>query len=144
MRLRISHRTSYRYQMPATGVIQMLRLTPRNHDGQHVARWRIDLSADCRLDQQEDAFGNITHTFTAEGPLHDLTVTAEGEVEMRDTKGVVRGTVERFPPSLYLRQTSLTAADPRHCRPSPRPAGTRPALIRCLCCTTCSSACIAI
>ena len=112
MRLRISHHTSYHYQMPATGVIQMLRLTPRNHDGQHVARWRIDLSADCRLDQQEDAFGNITHTFTAEGPLHDLTVTAEGEVEMRDTKGVVRGTVERFPPSLYLRQTSLTAADP--------------------------------
>ena len=38
MRIRISHRTTYRYDTPATGVIQMLRLTPRNHDGQYVVR----------------------------------------------------------------------------------------------------------
>ena len=53
MRIRISHLTSYRYETPATSVIQMLRLTPRNHDGQYVARWRIDVSTDCRLDQHE-------------------------------------------------------------------------------------------
>jgi len=97
--------------MPAAGVIQMLRLTPRNHDGQYVARWRIDVSTDCRLDQHEDAFGNITHAFTAEGPFGELTVAVEGEVETRDTQGVVRGAVERFPPSLYLRETPLTSPD---------------------------------
>ena len=111
MRIRISHLTSYRYATPATSVIQRLRLTPRNHDGQYVARWRIDVSADCRLDQHEDAFGNITHAFTAEGPFSELSVTAEGEVETRDTQGVVRGAVERFPPSLYLRETPLTNPD---------------------------------
>jgi transglutaminase-like putative cysteine protease len=111
MRIRISHLTSYRYATPATSVIQRLRLTPRNHDGQYVARWRIDVSADCRLDQHEDAFGNITHTFTAEGPFNEVTVTAEGEVETRDTQGIVRGAVERFPPSLYLRETALTSPD---------------------------------
>ena len=111
MRIRISHLTSYRYEMPAAGVIQMLRLTPRNHDGQYVARWRIDVSTDCRLDQHEDAFGNITHAFTAEGPFGELTVAVEGEVETRDTQGVVRGAVERFPPSLYLRETPLTSPD---------------------------------
>jgi transglutaminase-like putative cysteine protease len=111
MRIRISHLTSYRYATPATSVIQRLRLTPRNHDGQYVARWRIDVSADCRLDQHEDAFGNITHAFTAEGPFGELTVTAEGEVETRDTQGIVRGAVERFPPSLYLRESTLTSPD---------------------------------
>jgi transglutaminase-like putative cysteine protease len=111
MRIRISHLTSYRYEKPATSVIQMLRLTPRNHDGQYVARWRIDVSTDCRLDQHEDAFGNITHAFTAEGPFNELAVAVEGEVETRDTQGVVRGAVERFPPSLYLRETPLTAPD---------------------------------
>ena len=111
MRIRISHLTSYRYETPAAGVIQMLRLTPRNHDGQYVARWRIDVSTDCRLDQHEDAFGNITHAFTAEGPFGELTVAVEGEVETRDTQGVVRGAVERFPPSLYLRETPLTSPD---------------------------------
>jgi len=111
MRIRISHLTSYRYATPVTSVIQRLRLTPRNHDGQYVARWRIDVSADCRLDQHEDAFGNITHAFTAEGPFSELTVTAEGEVETRDTQGIVRGAVERFPPSLYLRESALTSPD---------------------------------
>ena len=67
MRIRISHATTYRYDAPPTGVIQMLRLTPRNHDGQYVVNWRVDLSEDCLLHQHEDAFGNISHSFTAEG-----------------------------------------------------------------------------
>jgi transglutaminase-like putative cysteine protease len=111
MRLRISHLTTYRYGTPATSAIQVLRLTPRNHDGQYVINWRIDVSSDCRLDQHEDAFGNITHAFTAEGPLDELKVLVEGEVETRDTNGVVLGGVERFPPSLYLRETTLTQPD---------------------------------
>ena len=108
MRIRVSHLTTYRYDTPATAVIQTLRLTPRNHDGQYVTRWRIDVSADCRLNQHEDAFGNITHAFTAEGPCSELAVQVEGEVETRDTQGVVHGAVERFPPSLFLRETALT------------------------------------
>jgi transglutaminase-like putative cysteine protease len=111
MRLRISHLTNYQYETPATSVIQMLRLTPRNHDSQYVARWRIDVSTDCWLHQHEDAFGNITHAFTANGSFRELTVMVEGEVETRDTEGIMRGTVERFPPSLYLRETALTTAD---------------------------------
>src|SRR4051794_24395107 len=111
MRLRISHLTNYRYETSATSVIQMLRLTPRNHDGQYVARWRIDVSTDCWLHQHEDAFGNITHAFTADGAFQTLAVMVEGEVETRDTEGIIRGTVERFPPSLYLRETRLTSAD---------------------------------
>jgi transglutaminase-like putative cysteine protease len=111
MRIRISHATSYQYDTPAHGVIQTLRLTPRNHDGQFVADWRIDVSEDCRLDVHEDAFGNITHTFSADGPFGELTVHVEGEVDVQDTAGIVRGAVERFPPSLFLRATPLTTAD---------------------------------
>jgi transglutaminase-like putative cysteine protease len=111
MRIQISHLTRYRYDRPASGVIQLLRLTPRNHEAQYVARWRLETSADCRLDQHEDAFGNITHFFDADGPLRELSVLAEGEVETRDAQGMVRGTVERFPPSLYLRETPLTKSN---------------------------------
>jgi transglutaminase-like putative cysteine protease len=112
MRIQISHETVYSYAQPAKGVIQTLRLTPRNHDGQYVADWRIDVSENCQLDQHEDAFGNITHVFTAEGPFSELRVAVEGEVETQDTNGVVRGTIERFPPSLFLRETELTRLDP--------------------------------
>jgi transglutaminase-like putative cysteine protease len=112
MRIQIFHETIYRYAQPANAVIQTLRLTPRNHHGQYVESWRIDVSENCQLDQHEDAFGNITHVFSAEGPLSELRVLVEGQVDTQDTSGVVRGTIERFPPSLFLRETDLTRLDP--------------------------------
>jgi transglutaminase-like putative cysteine protease len=111
MRILISHETVYRYDEPARSVIQTLRLTPRNHEGQYVENWRIDLSENCQLDQHEDAFGNITHVFSAEGPFSELRLLVEGEVDTQDTGGVVVGAIERFPPSLYLRETPLTRSD---------------------------------
>lgn len=111
MRIRIAHSSVCRYDPPATGAIQALRLTPRNHEGQYVVRWRIDVAPDARLAAHEDAFGNITHVFTADGPLAELRIEVDGVVETQNTDGVVRGTVERFPPSLFLRDTVLTQAD---------------------------------
>jgi transglutaminase-like putative cysteine protease len=112
MRIRISHATIYRYDAPPKSVTQTLRLTPRNHDGQYVVAWRIDLSQDCQLNQHEDAFGNLSHSFTAEGPFDELSVTVAGEVDTQDTHGIVKGAVERFPPALFLRETDLTTPDP--------------------------------
>ncbi len=111
MRICVAHETMYRYETPCSGVIQTLRLTPRNHTGQYVVDWRIEVSADCRLEPLEDAFGNLTHAFSANGPVSELRVMVEGEVETQDTTGFVRGAVERFPPSLFLRETEFTRPD---------------------------------
>jgi transglutaminase-like putative cysteine protease len=111
MRIGVMHEACFSYDRPASGVIQMLRLTPRNHAGQYVVDWRIDLSADCRLEPQQDAFGNIVHAFSTGEPLIELRVLVEGEVETQDTAGVVNCAVERFPPSLYLRETPLVRPD---------------------------------
>lgn len=111
MRIHVRHETVYRYDAPAKSAIQLLRLTPRNHDSQYVVRWRVDVSEDCRLDAREDAFGNLTHTFSLDGPINELRIGVNGELETQDTAGVIRGTVERFPPSLYLRETDLTRTD---------------------------------
>lgn len=112
MRIHVSHATVYRYDPPANGAIQILRLTPRSHDGQYVVNWRIDVSESCRLQAHEDAFGNLTHTFAVDGPISELRVLVEGEVETQDNSGVVRGSVERFPPSLFIRASELTEASP--------------------------------
>jgi transglutaminase-like putative cysteine protease len=111
MRLRISHSTTYRYEPPATGVIQIIRMTPGGHDGQYVAEWQIGVSTDSRLDMHEDAFGNVTHVIS-HGAIADLTISAEGLIETHDTGGILRGTDERFPPGLFLRSTALTAVNP--------------------------------
>src|SRR5438093_5339837 len=86
MRLRIAHSTSYRYEPPASGVIQILRMTPSSHDGQYVAEWQIDVSTDSRLDMHQDAFDNVTHVLT-HGPIADLTICVEGLIETHDTGG---------------------------------------------------------
>lgn len=111
MRLRIAHTTTYRYEPAASGVIQILRMTPGSHDGQYVADWQIDVSTDSRLDTHEDAFGNVTHVLT-HGSISDLTIHCEGLVETQDTGGVLKGSDERFPPSLFLRATPLTDLNP--------------------------------
>ena len=41
MRIKVHHTTSYRYGEPARSALQLLRLTPRSHDGQFVRRWRV-------------------------------------------------------------------------------------------------------
>jgi transglutaminase-like putative cysteine protease len=111
MRIQISHETVYRYGTPAAGVIQTLRLTPRNHDGQYVVDWRIDVSENCQLAQHEDAFGNVTHVLSC-GPVGDIKITAEGLIETHDTGGVLRGADERFPAGMFLRATDLTTVNP--------------------------------
>lgn len=111
MRIRVCHTTTYAYLPPARLVTQILRLTPRSHESQRVLNWRIDLDADCALRAADDAFGNITHSFSAVGPLSRIAVEVAGEVQTFDTSGVARGVIERFPPETFLRTTPLTQPD---------------------------------
>lgn len=112
MRITVAHTTRYDYKPPAKGAIQLLRLTPRSHESQHVRFWRIEVDRDCLLREAEDSLGNITHTFNLDGPLDRLAILVEGEVDTDDAAGLVRGTVEPFPPALFLRDTELTGASP--------------------------------
>ena len=109
MRIHVIHETAYEYETPASSAIEILRLTPRNHDGQYIVRWRIELSHDCKLDPFEDAFGNLAHSFTVDGPVEKMVIRVEGEVETQDTAGIINGTMERFPPSLRTILTASTA-----------------------------------
>ena len=109
MRIKVYHETVYNFTPPAKSVLQVLRLTPRNFDGQHISSWRIDVDTDCHLVQGDDAFGNITHTFSTGGPISRIAVLVEGEIQTIDTNGILHGTREPFPPNLYLRQTDLTS-----------------------------------
>jgi transglutaminase-like putative cysteine protease len=112
MRIRINHDTTYSYGAPVKSAIQLLRLTPRSHEGQFVARWKVDIDGEARVVRREDWYGNITHSLNVDGPVDEIGLKVSGEVETEDQAGLVRGTVERFPPRLFLRQTQLTAPDP--------------------------------
>jgi transglutaminase-like putative cysteine protease len=111
MRLAIRHEIVWTWDTPPRSVITHLRIEPRNHEGQHVIGWRTDVEPDGRRRMAEDAFGNAFDSLTVDGPLPTLRVRAEGEVETFDTTGIVRHSIERFPPDLFLRDSALTAPD---------------------------------
>ena len=110
MRIRVAHHTRYDYDSPAQ-VLQVLRVSPRGYDGQHVAHWRLDADADVCVRRTEDAFGNVVHILSAEGPVSSLTLSAGGEVTTRDCSGLVEGAPEPLPPAVFLRETALTRPD---------------------------------
>ena len=62
MRIRITHETTYTYSEPVSAAIQLLRLTPRGHDGQRSSSWNIETDCKGRLINREDWYGNIMHS----------------------------------------------------------------------------------
>ena len=110
MKIKVHHRTTYSYDTPAAGVIQLLRLTPTDHDGQHVADWRVDVDVDGSYRESRDAFGNHVTMFYAERPATSVTVTVSGLATVSDTNGVIRA-AEPLPPGVFLRTTELTTPD---------------------------------
>lgn len=112
MRIRIDYTTVYDYAAPAHSVVQLLRLTPRGGEDQHIRRWRVDVDADGSLRGGCDAFGNVTQMFSADGPLNRLALIVAGEVDTADAAGLVRGFPEPLPPQMFLRSTALTLPDP--------------------------------
>jgi len=110
MRILVDHRTTYSYSLPASQVVQALRLTPYDHDGQFIRSWRVDTDVNGAMRDGIDAFGNRVTMFYADAPLTSLTVTVSGEADVTDTGGVYRGP-ETLPPLVYLRATDLTRPD---------------------------------
>jgi len=115
MRIRIDYSTRYDYAMPASHVVQMLRVQPRATEDQHILSWRLDIDADGSLRSGFDVHGNIVHMFYAERAIERLTLQVTGEVVTTESHGIVRGSIEPLPPLLFLRTTALSAPDAALC-----------------------------
>jgi transglutaminase-like putative cysteine protease len=111
MRIKVDYATTYDYSMLASDVVQLLRVEPCGHDDQHIVKWRLDTDTDGHLRRGHDAFGNVIHMFYADAPIRRLALHVTGEVDTTETHGVLRGTAEPLPPSVFLRATPLSTAD---------------------------------
>ena len=74
MRVAVRHHTRYAYASPAKSVLQLLRMTPRDHDGQAVKSWRIVPNCEATLKSGEDPLGNLTHMLSLSGPISELDI----------------------------------------------------------------------
>lgn len=110
MRLKITHRTEYAYDLPVVYALQRLRLVPASGTTQTVLSW--DLSVEGAREEVRflDQYGNETRLYSvADGP-RQIAVLATGEVETRDTAGVYGAHPGYSPLWLFRQETSLTGA----------------------------------
>jgi transglutaminase-like putative cysteine protease len=108
MRLKITHRTEYRYDAPVQYLLQRLRLLPASGPTQTVLSWALNIEGAREEVRFVDHFGNDTRLLSVEGERDFITVEAAGEVVTRDTSGV-SGPHRGFAPLwLFSDQTQLT------------------------------------
>ena len=109
MLLRIDHVTRYRYDRPVRGVVQSHRLTPSRFDGQVVVDWRVTVSDGVFGGEFRDGAGDLVQGWSVKGPVDQIEVHVQGQVQTTDLTGVLRGHRELVPPEAYLRETTATA-----------------------------------
>lgn len=110
MRLRVRHRLHWDFDEPASLSVQALRLTPRDEDGLTICHWRIAGDRGGSMPSFEDGYGNTTLLLTRNLPHRGITVTVDGEVELRQSAGP-SGLEETLPPEVFRRETALTMPD---------------------------------
>ncbi len=111
MLLTVQHKTIYRYDMPMRSAVQSLRLFPSRFEGQHVLSWQVEVANGLRGASFRDGAGDKVEGWSVRGPLNEVVVTVEGQVETADLAGVLRGHREMIAPEAYLRDTAATEAD---------------------------------
>ena len=111
MRIKVDYSTTYDYALLASDVVQLLRVEPCGHHDQHIVNWRLDTDTDGHLRRGHDVFGNVTHMFYADAPIRRLALHVSGEVDTDETHGMLRGTAEPLPASVFLRTTPLSSPD---------------------------------
>lgn len=110
MRLRVEHRTSYRYDAPMRFVTQSHRLTPTDTGGQRVLDWSVEVDGASFGAGFVDGAGDAVNTMTLQGPVEAVEILVRGTVETADTSGVLREHREIIAPQVYLVRTGPTEA----------------------------------
>ncbi len=102
MKLRVDHRTTYRFDPPAAGLAQSLRLHPTDSASQSVVRWNVTVDGATMGSGFRDGAGDWVETAILRGVTEDVTVAVEGIIDTADTSGVLKGVREKIPPLAYL------------------------------------------
>lgn len=111
MLLTVDHLTRYRYDTPQRAVVQSHRLTPARFDGQRVLSWSVTVSGGEMGGAFRDGAGDFVQGWTVKGPVTEIEVRVQGQVDTTDLAGVLRGHRELVPALAYLRDTPATTAD---------------------------------
>lgn len=109
MQLKISHKTSYAYDMPVDFALQKLRLRPLNNVMQTVDNWQIDITGAQIEASYLDHYGNHTDLVSVIPGTSAVEITAHGQVTTHDKAGILGQVYGRAPLWHFAQSTPLTA-----------------------------------
>lgn len=111
MRLIVEHVTRYHYPSPVRSLVQSLRLTPSEFEGQKIGDWQVRVEGARPGACFRDGAGDLVQGWSLSGPVGEVEISARGTIDTRDTLGVLRGHRETVPPTAYLTASAATKAD---------------------------------
>lgn len=104
MKLMVNHQTHYHYSEIACNSIQYIKMVPQSSAHQTVHNW--DISVPGVHDVQRDIFDNIWMTSSQRFNYLNLTIMAQGIIELSPQSGVNHAL--HLPVELFLQHTSAT------------------------------------
>ena len=132
MRISIDHRLSFT-PPPGTGqAVFHLLLTPRSGPTQTVEGWSVEGPGIGNAGRFTDGFGNAAHLVNQVRPEGEIVFHVRGEVETRDSHGVLGRPAGEPVPALYRRLTDLTKVPDSFKGDFANTGGTRLALLHAL------------
>ena len=113
MQLRLSHRTTYRFDAPVPYGLQQLRLTPKTRAGQSIlGDWLMTIDGGTLQTEFNDQHQNRVSLISFDPDETEIVVECSGVVETADHSGVI-GKHSGFAPLWYFERSSeLSRAGP--------------------------------
>lgn len=108
MKLMVNHQTHYSYSAVVKNSIQYIKMMPANNAHQQVHYW--DVSVPGKKQIKTDAFHNLWMTSTQRESYQNLTIMAQGLVEINATQSG-RGLNDFINPNLFLQPTFCTQSN---------------------------------
>jgi len=104
MKLMINHQTHYQYSDWAKNSIQYIKMVPQSNAHQRVHSWDISVPGNKHF--KKDAFNNVWLTCTQAEPYLNMSIMAQGIVEINVNQLI--GDVDQLSPMLFLQPTTAT------------------------------------
>lgn len=104
MKLMVNHQTHYSYSAPVQNSIQYIKMIPSSNAHQQVHHWNISVPGE--LERKVDAFSNIWLTSSQREPYSQMTIMAQGIVELNPKSQSC--VLDRLNPNLFLQPTHCT------------------------------------
>ncbi|SFI64415.1 transglutaminase family protein [Jannaschia pohangensis] len=111
-RLSIRHQTTYRWAQPVSYALQQLRVVPKNRHGQVVVDWSTTIDGGQVELAFDDAHANRVQLVSIAEGQTEVTITAEGIVEVENHGGVIGAQTGYMPHWMFLRPTDRTRRGP--------------------------------